>query len=81
MTWLSHVAGAYFATGQEAPRLGNKHTTITPYQPFKARDTWFIIAVGSERLWQKMCKIIGVEESLMVDPRFATPCATSTARH
>ena len=72
LTWLSHVAGAYFATGQEAPRLGNQHATITPYQPFKARDTWFIIAVGSERLWQKMCKIIGVEESLMIDPRFAT---------
>ena len=31
-----------------------------------------IIAVGNERLWAKFCKILGVEATLMVDPRFAT---------
>ncbi len=72
LTWLSHVAGAYFATGEPAKRLGNQHATITPYQPYKARDKWFNIAVGSERLWQKFCKILGIEETVMIDERFAT---------
>lgn len=72
LTWLSHVAGAYFATGEPAKRLGNQHATITPYQPYKARDKWFNVAVGSERLWQKFCAILGVEDTLMVDERFAT---------
>jgi len=31
-----------------------------------------IIAVGNERLWARFCKILGVEHSLMVDPRFLT---------
>lgn len=72
LTWLSHVAGAYFATGEPAKRLGNQHATITPYQPYKARDKWFNVAVGSERLWQKFCAILDVEDTLMVDERFAS---------
>lgn len=72
VTWLSYVAANYFATGQRPPRLGNLHPTIVPYQPFRAADKHFIVAVGSERLWQRFCQVLGLEDSLMNDPRFAT---------
>ena len=72
VTWLANVAGSYFATGQRPPRLGNVHPTITPYQPFRARDKHIIIAVGTERLWQRFCALLGIEDTIMVDPRFAT---------
>jgi crotonobetainyl-CoA:carnitine CoA-transferase CaiB-like acyl-CoA transferase len=72
LSWLANIGASYFATGERPPRLGNAHPTVTPYQPVRARDKTMIIAVGNERLWAKFCKILGVESTLMSDPRFAT---------
>ncbi|HIP97672.1 MAG TPA: CoA transferase [Anaerolineae bacterium] len=72
ISWLTNVAGNYFATGERPPRLGNAHPTIVPYQPFRARDKHFIVGVGSERLWKKFCAVLGMADTLADDPRFAT---------
>ncbi|NIN64791.1 MAG: CoA transferase [Anaerolineae bacterium] len=71
-SWLSNVAGAYFATGKRPQRLGNVHPNIVPYQPLRARDKHIIVAVGSELLWERFCSLLGLEETIMKDPRFAT---------
>ena len=75
VTWLSYIAANYFATGKPPDRMGNLHPTIVPYQPFRAQDKHFIVAVGTERLWQHFCQALGYEETLMNDPRFATNTA------
>jgi len=72
VTWLANLAGSYFATGQRPPRLGNVHPTITPYQPFQARDKHIVVAVGTERFWQRFCALLDIEGTIMLDPRFAT---------
>ena len=72
LSWLANIGASYFATGVRPPRLGNAHPNVTPYQPVRAKDKTMIIAVGNERLWAKFCRILGVEHSLMVDPRFLT---------
>ena len=69
--WLTNVAGSYFATGQRPKKLGNAHPNIVPYQPFKARDKYLIVAVGSERLWDRFCQALEIAESIGKDPRFA----------
>lgn len=71
ITWLSYFAGNYFATGERPARRGNAHPTIVPYDIFKARDTHFMVAVGSEKLWRQFCEILGLADSVMNDPRFA----------
>ncbi|HVS25120.1 MAG TPA: CoA transferase, partial [Gammaproteobacteria bacterium] len=71
-SWLANIGASYFATGERPARLGNVHPNVTPYQPLKARDKTLIVGVGNERLWAKFCKILGVEESVMNDPRFAS---------
>ena len=72
VAWLTNVGGSYFATGQRPPRLGNAHPSIVPYQPFQARDKYIIVGVGTERLWERFCRALGVQDTLMTDPRFAT---------
>jgi crotonobetainyl-CoA:carnitine CoA-transferase CaiB-like acyl-CoA transferase len=72
MSWLANLAGSYFATGQRPERLGNAHPTVTPYQPMRARDKHLIVAVGSERLWQRFCAVLGTEDALLHDERFAS---------
>ncbi|MBI5879453.1 MAG: CoA transferase [Chloroflexi bacterium] len=72
VTWLTNVGGSYFVTGQRPRKVGNQHPTITPYQPFHTKDRMMIVAAGTEPLWKRFCKVLGVEETLMNDPRFAT---------
>jgi glutaryl-CoA transferase len=79
-SWLANVGASYFATGARPPRLGNAHPSVTPYQPMRARDKTLIVAVGNERLWAKFCKILGVEDTLMTDARFATNSARNVHR-
>jgi len=71
-TWLANIGGSYFADGLRPGRLGNVHPTISPYQPLRAKDKVIIVAVGTERLWKRLCTVLGVADTLMIDPRFAT---------
>ena len=72
VAWLTNVGGNYFVTRQRPPRLGNAHPSIVPYQPFKARDKHFIVGVGTERLWERFCHALEIQNTIMTDPRFAT---------
>ena len=72
MGWLTNLAGSYFATGANPPRMGNIHPTITPYQPFPTADGWIIIAGGTDRIWGRLCDMLGIPPEVRDDPRYAT---------
>jgi crotonobetainyl-CoA:carnitine CoA-transferase CaiB-like acyl-CoA transferase len=72
LSWLANLGASYFATGKRPARLGNAHPNVTPYQPVRAQDKSMIIAVGNERLWGRFCNVLGIEATIMLDPRFAT---------
>lgn len=78
--WLANLAGTYFATGQPLPKLGVKHPTITPYQPVMAADKPLIIAVGTDALWLRFGKVIGLEDAILQDVRYATNVARNRNR-
>jgi crotonobetainyl-CoA:carnitine CoA-transferase CaiB-like acyl-CoA transferase len=46
---LVNVAGSFLMSGMNPKRFGN--------QVFKASDEYFILAVGNDNQWQKLCKI------------------------
>lgn len=71
VSWLSHQAGYYFASGLNPERLTSAHPTIAPYQAFKASDVYFVVAVGNDILWKTFCEALGISQ-LIVDPRFLT---------
>ncbi|MBV7333995.1 CoA transferase [Chloroflexi bacterium TSY] len=72
LTWLANIGGSYLNAGKKPKKLGNEHPTITPYQPIRTRDKEIIIAVGTEAGWRRFCEVLGVHETIMQDPRFAT---------
>ncbi|MEN8143466.1 MAG: CoA transferase [Gemmatimonadota bacterium] len=72
LTWLANIGSSYFVTGERPRRLGNVHPTITPYQPMRARDKSILVAVGSERLWERFCAVLGLNDEVRTDARFAT---------
>ncbi|MBN9007901.1 MAG: CoA transferase [Rhizobiales bacterium] len=61
----------YFGSGNDPVKLGSAHPRNAPYQAFKARDDYFVMAAGTNSLWQKVCELLG-REDLLEDPRFAT---------
>lgn len=71
LSWLTYVAGNYFATGQNPQRYGSAHPSIVPYQPFATADGYLMLAVGNDRLWQQFCRIAGRAE-LAAQPGFAS---------
>jgi crotonobetainyl-CoA:carnitine CoA-transferase CaiB-like acyl-CoA transferase len=70
--WLGILSSAYLNAGEEPQRLGNIHPNIVPYQVFRARDKYIIVAVGTQRLWERFCEVLGIADTVMNDPRFAT---------
>lgn len=58
--------------GAKFERRGSRHNTIAPYQAFSGSDGhYFVVAVGNESFWGKMCAAIGVP-GLAGEPLFAT---------
>lgn len=75
MQALANVVCSVLFTGEDARRCGNAHPTIVPYQSFAARDGAFVIACGSDALWERLCTLIDRPE-WRDDPR----CDTNLAR-
>lgn len=48
----------YFANGKRPGPLGSGHPNLVPYQAYPARDGYFVIAVGNDSLWQRLCAAI-----------------------
>lgn len=77
--WASITAGSYLNAGEIPVRLGNDHPSIAPYQVFPAQDKYFIVAVGTEKLWSAFCEAIN-QPSLKTDPRYRTNAERITHR-
>ncbi len=65
---LINVAQAALVTGREPVRYGNAHPTIVPYQAFQASDRPFVVAVGNDAQWQRLCAALDLAD-LAGDPR------------
>ncbi|HEY5857965.1 MAG TPA: CoA transferase [Aldersonia sp.] len=52
----------YFADGQRPHGLGSAHPNLAPYQAFQAQDGYFVVAVGNDGLFDKLCAAIGHQE-------------------
>jgi CoA:oxalate CoA-transferase len=61
----------YTVEGEIPGALGTAHPSITPFQAFRTRDSWIVIAIGSDRFWPPFCTTIG-RTDLIEDTRFRT---------
>lgn len=71
IAWLTYRAGSYFMSGEIPKPLGTGHPVIVPYQAFKAKDSYFNLAVGNDQLWEKFCAAVGLED-IKDDSKYAT---------
>jgi formyl-CoA transferase/CoA:oxalate CoA-transferase len=71
ISWLSYYLVGYLANGVIPRGMGSAHHSLAPYRAYKARDDHFIIAVGNDIQWQRLCEALGAVD-LANDERFLT---------
>jgi crotonobetainyl-CoA:carnitine CoA-transferase CaiB-like acyl-CoA transferase len=73
LTWLANIGSNFLNAGISPSRWGNAHASIVPYQLFHGSDgRAFVVAVGTQAVWQRLVQILGLETDLGADFRFAT---------
>lgn len=68
---LVNVGSNALISGTAPARYGNAHPNIVPYQTFEASDGTFAVAVGNDRQFAQLCRVVE-RPDLSGDPRYAT---------
>jgi len=71
VAWLANQASNYLIGGVVPTRQGTAHPNIVPYQVMPAADGYFMLAVGNDGQFARLCEAIG-EPELARDPRYAS---------
>ena len=66
---METIIQIYLVENRVPQRTGNRYEFIYPYDTFKAKDGWVIIAVGNNKLWEVFCNAVGKPE-LLDDPKY-----------
>ncbi|MGE0119899.1 MAG: CaiB/BaiF CoA transferase family protein [Dongiaceae bacterium] len=71
LSWAGIQIADYLASGILPGRWGSGTAAIVPYQAFECSDVPILVAAGNDRLFQRLCQVLGLPD-LINDPRFRT---------
>ena len=69
--FLANQAMNYLVSGRIPQRGGNRHPNIQPQDVFACADGFFVLAVGNDGQFAKLCQVLG-KPGWASDPRFST---------
>jgi len=75
---LTYMGAQYLNTGDVPGPQGSGHQVNVPYQAFKTKQGWLVIAIFGERYWQETCEVLGIPQ-VFENARYKT--AAARARH
>jgi crotonobetainyl-CoA:carnitine CoA-transferase CaiB-like acyl-CoA transferase len=78
--FLANQAMNHLVSGKVPQRGGNRHPNIQPQDVFAAEDGQFVLAVGNDGQFGKLCAVLG-KPDWPQDPAFATNAARVAATH
>jgi formyl-CoA transferase len=59
---LEIINQIYLAEGRVPERIGNRYESVYPYDSFQVADGYIVIGCGNDKLWQKLCGLMGDAE-------------------
>jgi len=68
---LANLSSSAAVTGVAPKRLGNAHPSIAPYESFPTATEDIIIAVGNDRQFAALCRVLELD-GVAQDPRFSS---------
>lgn len=69
---LENAFERYYATGKLPVRNGNAYASIAPYDSYRAKNGYVIIACGNQKLYEKFCNEVIHMPEMITDERFLT---------
>ena len=67
---LENAIARYLAKNEIPKPMGSRHPSIAPFEAFKTKDSYIIIAAGNDRLFEKLCELLAMPE-ICKDPKFS----------
>ena len=68
---LENAIARYLSNNEIPKPMGSRHPSIAPFEAFRTKDSYIIIAAGNDKLFQKLCKILNIAE-INDHPKFKT---------
>ena len=59
---LENAIARYLAKNEIPKPMGSRHPSIAPFEAFKTKDTYIIIAAGNDKLFEKLCNLLNIPE-------------------
>ncbi len=70
---MVNQSGAFAGAGVTPKAMGNAHPSIAPYEVYKAKDQYLIIAVGNDRQFVDLARVLNLD--IATDSRFESNSA------
>ena len=68
---LENAIARYFATGKSPTPGGSRHPAIAPFECYRCKDGYIVMACGNNSMFERLCKSMNYMD-LFRDKRFAT---------
>ena len=68
---LENAIARYLSKNEIPKPMGSRHPSIAPFEAFKTKDSYIIIAAGNNKLFQKLCNVLNISE-IYKDSKFNT---------
>ena len=68
---LENAIARYLSKNEIPGPMGSRHPSIAPFEAFKTKDSYIIIAAGNDKLFKNLCKYLNINECIN-DDRFKT---------
>ena len=66
---LENAIARYLSKNEIPQPMGSRHPSIAPFEAFKTKDSYIIIAAGNDKLFEKLCNILNISE-IIKDEKF-----------
>ena len=68
---LENAIARYLSKNEIPGPMGSRHPSIAPFEAFKTKDSYIIIAAGNDKLFKNLCDVLEIPE-ISNDERFNT---------
>ena len=66
---LENAIARYLSKNEIPKPMGSRHPSIAPFEAFKTRDSYIIIAAGNDKLFENLCKALKLDD-LITDDKY-----------
>ena len=59
---LENAISRYLSKNEIPKPMGSRHPSIAPFEAFKTKDSYIIIAAGNDKLFTKLCEFLNIND-------------------